>query len=168
MKLHHYFETAFFYEILSLKLLILSSCVYCYSFQKSEWKLHRIECQALSRLSKERRKSLTPSLRLMVRLYLKRKLQNERVNNLNLLLHFQCFDFDDAALPSFSYLPYGDSQIVVELFLQRYDSLIQFMESFAIISCHHHTVVSSIFFSPLLVQLSTVLNLFWESISYLD
>lgn len=51
---------------------------YCGSTcQKSEWKLHRLECNALSRLEKEKRKAVTPSIRLMVRLYLRRKLQNE-------------------------------------------------------------------------------------------
>ncbi|KAJ4700614.1 histone-lysine N-methyltransferase ASHR1-like [Melia azedarach] len=53
---------------------------YCGSgCQKLEWKLHRVECQALSRLDKEKRKSVTPSIRLMVKLYLRRKLQSEMV-----------------------------------------------------------------------------------------
>ncbi|WCJ43608.1 Histone-lysine N-methyltransferase ASHR1 [Euphorbia peplus] len=53
---------------------------YCGSTcQKFEWKLHRLECIALSKLDKERRKSVTPSIRLMVRLYLRRKLQNDKV-----------------------------------------------------------------------------------------
>ncbi|KAL9245528.1 hypothetical protein vseg_019171 [Gypsophila vaccaria] len=49
------------------------------SCQKTDWKLHRVECQALSNVEKERLKYLTPSIRLMVKLYLKRKLQNEKV-----------------------------------------------------------------------------------------
>ncbi|GAB2235212.1 hypothetical protein Droror1_Dr00027706 [Drosera rotundifolia] len=53
---------------------------YCRSTcQKSDWKLHRVECQALSKLEKERLKSLTPSVRLMVKLYLRRKLESEKV-----------------------------------------------------------------------------------------
>lgn len=55
-----------------------------YNFQKSEWKLHRLECIALSRLEKEKRKAVTPSIRLMVRLYLRRKLQNEMVITLSI------------------------------------------------------------------------------------
>ncbi|XP_057987023.1 histone-lysine N-methyltransferase ASHR1 isoform X7 [Hevea brasiliensis] len=52
---------------------------YCGSTcQKSEWKLHRLECDALSKLDKDRRKSVTPSIRLMVKLYLWRKLQSEK------------------------------------------------------------------------------------------
>ncbi|KAH9605634.1 hypothetical protein KSS87_003039 [Heliosperma pusillum] len=45
------------------------------SCQKKDWKLHRVECQALSNIEKEKLKYLTPSIRLMVKLYLKRKLQ---------------------------------------------------------------------------------------------
>ncbi|KAF6139503.1 hypothetical protein GIB67_005140 [Kingdonia uniflora] len=49
------------------------------SCQKSDWKFHQLECKALARLDKGRRKSLTPSIRLMTRLCLRRMLQNERV-----------------------------------------------------------------------------------------
>ncbi|KAI7753510.1 hypothetical protein M8C21_031974 [Ambrosia artemisiifolia] len=53
---------------------------YCGSrCQKSDWKLHRLECQLLSQLEKNRIRSLTPSIRLMVKLYLKKKLQDEKV-----------------------------------------------------------------------------------------
>ncbi|KAL2339833.1 hypothetical protein Fmac_007773 [Flemingia macrophylla] len=64
----------------------LSRCsrcqVACYcgtSCQRSEWKLHRLECEALSRLDRDKRKSVTPSIRLMVRLYLRRKLQHDKI-----------------------------------------------------------------------------------------
>ncbi|TYJ45853.1 hypothetical protein E1A91_A02G084200v1 [Gossypium mustelinum] len=49
------------------------------SCQKLEWKLHRLECQLLAKLDKERRKSVTPTIRMMVKLYLRRKLQNGNV-----------------------------------------------------------------------------------------
>ncbi|KAF8377029.1 hypothetical protein HHK36_030401 [Tetracentron sinense] len=67
----------------SINLKKCSACQvvwYCGSTcQKSDWKLHRLECQALAQLSNDRRKLLTPSIRLMVRLYLRRKLQSEQV-----------------------------------------------------------------------------------------
>jgi hypothetical protein len=47
--------------------------------QKEEWELHKLECQAISALTEDRRKMLTPTIRLMVRLILKRKLQREKV-----------------------------------------------------------------------------------------
>lgn len=59
--------------------------------QKSEWKLHRLECEALSKLPKERRRAVTPSLRLMIRLYCRSKLQSQKVNNQFLNTGFLCF-----------------------------------------------------------------------------
>ncbi|KAL5066331.1 hypothetical protein RYX36_028068 [Vicia faba] len=47
--------------------------------QKSAWRLHRFECEALSRLDDHKRKSVTPSIRLMLKLYLRRKLQNDKI-----------------------------------------------------------------------------------------
>lgn len=53
---------------------------YCSSnCQKEEWKLHQLECRAMTALTEDRKKMLTPTIRLMVRLALKRKLQNEKV-----------------------------------------------------------------------------------------
>ncbi|CAN6303777.1 unnamed protein product [Urochloa humidicola] len=79
------------------KILVGSSCDHCYassnlkkcSFcrvtwycssdcQKEEWKLHQLECRAMAALTEDRKKMLTPTIRLMVRLVLKRKLQNEK------------------------------------------------------------------------------------------
>lgn len=54
--------------------------LYCDRFQKSDWKLHSAECRALSKVDKERVKSLTPSLRLMVKLCIRRKLETEKVS----------------------------------------------------------------------------------------
>ena len=47
--------------------------------QKAEWKLHQLECRAMEALTEDRKKMLTPTIRLMVRLVLKRKLQYEKV-----------------------------------------------------------------------------------------
>jgi SET and MYND domain-containing protein len=47
--------------------------------QKEEWKLHQLECRVMAALTEDREKMLTPTIRLMVRLVLKRKLQNEKV-----------------------------------------------------------------------------------------
>ncbi|KAK6114806.1 hypothetical protein DH2020_007075 [Rehmannia glutinosa] len=63
---------------------------YCSSTcQKSDWKLHCVECQALKKVDKERLKSITPSIRLMVRLCIRRKLENQKMANLvNLILQW--------------------------------------------------------------------------------
>ncbi|KAG7534141.1 hypothetical protein ISN45_Aa08g017200 [Arabidopsis thaliana x Arabidopsis arenosa] len=41
--------------------------------------LHCHECKALTRLEKEKRKFVTPTIRMMVKLYIKRNVQNEKV-----------------------------------------------------------------------------------------
>ncbi|XP_022993816.1 histone-lysine N-methyltransferase ASHR1 [Cucurbita maxima] len=67
----------------SINLKKCSACKvawYCSSTcQKSEWKLHRLECDALARLDKDRHKSVTPSIRLIIKLFIRRKLQSEKV-----------------------------------------------------------------------------------------
>ncbi|CAN6281733.1 unnamed protein product [Urochloa humidicola] len=79
------------------KILVGSSCDHCFASsnlkkcsvcrvtwycssdcQKEEWKLHQLECRAMAALTEDRKKMLTPTIRLMVRLVLKRKLQNEK------------------------------------------------------------------------------------------
>nr|CAB3499011.1 unnamed protein product [Digitaria exilis] len=80
------------------KILVGSSCDHCFASnnlkkcsvcrvtwycssdcQKKEWKQHQLECRAMAALPEDRKKMLTPTIRLMVRLILKRKLQNEKV-----------------------------------------------------------------------------------------
>jgi SET and MYND domain-containing protein len=52
-------------------------CILC---QKKEWLLHKYECQATVKLFKEKQRTLTSSLRLMLRLWIKRRLQAEGVS----------------------------------------------------------------------------------------
>ncbi|GAV76217.1 SET domain-containing protein/zf-MYND domain-containing protein [Cephalotus follicularis] len=47
--------------------------------QKLDWKLHRLECRALKTLEKQWQIYVLPTIRLNVRLYIRRKLQNEKV-----------------------------------------------------------------------------------------
>ena len=64
-------------------IMLLISPFFCHCnmllVQKEEWKLHQLECRAMAALTEDRKKMLTPTIRLMVRLVLKRKLQNEKV-----------------------------------------------------------------------------------------
>ncbi|AQK63624.1 Histone-lysine N-methyltransferase ASHR1 [Zea mays] len=65
---------------------------------KEEWKLHQLECRAMAALTEDRKKMLTPTIRLMVRLALKRKLQNEKMANLvSLILPFIELDLKEIA-----------------------------------------------------------------------
>ncbi|KAJ6735776.1 HISTONE-LYSINE N-METHYLTRANSFERASE ASHR1 [Salix viminalis] len=118
---------------------------YCGSTcQKSEWKLHRLECIALSRLEKEKRKAVTPSIRLMVRLYLRRKLQNEMfipasvTDSCNfveaLVSHLK--DLDEKQL-----VLYAQMASLVHLILQWPEiNLKEIAENFSKLACNAHTI----------------------------
>ncbi|BBN09598.1 [histone H3]-lysine4/36 N-trimethyltransferase SMYD [Marchantia polymorpha subsp. ruderalis] len=51
----------------------------CTSCQRKEWKLHKSECQMMVKLSQAKQKLPPPSLRLIVRLVIKRRLQASNV-----------------------------------------------------------------------------------------
>lgn len=118
---------------------------YCGSTcQKSDWKLHRLECNALSRLEKERQKSLTPSIRLMVKLYMRRKLQSEKImpttarDNYNLVeaLVSHITDIDEKQL-----VLYAQMANLVNLILQWPDiNVKEIAENFSKLACNAHTI----------------------------
>ncbi|KAL9446707.1 hypothetical protein AB3S75_014384 [Citrus x aurantiifolia] len=121
---------------------------YCGSnCQKLEWKLHRLECQVLSRLDKEKRKSVTPSIRLMLKLYLRRKLQNDNVipstatDNYSLVeaLVAHMSDIDEKQL-----LLYAQMANLVNLILQWPEiSIKEIAENFSKLACNAHTICDS-------------------------
>lgn len=59
-----------------------SSCKsvwYCsFACQRREWSIHKYECKCLVKLMAEKGRDLTPSLRLMLRLLIKRRLQKDK------------------------------------------------------------------------------------------
>lgn len=64
-------------RILSLKLLSPA----CNShLQRKEWVHHKFECAILARLAKDKQRSPTSTLRLVVRLLIKRRLQADKVS----------------------------------------------------------------------------------------
>ncbi|XWS25196.1 hypothetical protein CRYUN_Cryun27aG0049100 [Craigia yunnanensis] len=121
---------------------------YCGSrCQKLEWKLHRLECLALAKLDKERRKSVTPTIRMMVKLYLRRKLQNENVipvtalDNYNLVeaLVSHMSDIDEKQL-----VLYAQMANLVNLILQCPDiDIKEIAENFSKFACNAHTICDS-------------------------
>ncbi|XP_022768227.1 histone-lysine N-methyltransferase ASHR1 isoform X2 [Durio zibethinus] len=121
---------------------------YCGSTcQKLEWKLHRLECQALAKLNKERRKSVTPTIRMMVKLYLRRKLQNENVipvtaiDNYNLVeaLVSHMSDIDEKQL-----VLYAQMANLVKLILERPDiDIKEIAENFSKFACNAHSICDS-------------------------
>lgn len=120
---------------------------YCSSrCQKSDWKLHSAECRALSKVDKERVKSLTPSLRLMVKLCIRRKLEIEKIIPTSatesykyveaLVSHMS--DIDEKQL-----LLYAQMANLVNLILQWPNSQIsikEIAESFSKLACNAHTI----------------------------
>ncbi|KAF9599894.1 hypothetical protein IFM89_001840 [Coptis chinensis] len=121
---------------------------YCSSkCQKLEWKLHRLECQALKGLSKDRRQSLTPSIRVMVRLYFRRKLQTEKVipvtatDNYNLVeaLVDHVSDIDEKQL-----VLYSQMANLVNLILQWPNiNIKEVAQNFSKLACNAHTICDS-------------------------
>ncbi|CAA0364667.1 unnamed protein product [Arabidopsis thaliana] len=117
------------------------------SCQKSEWKLHRHECKALTRLEKEKRKFVTPTIRLMVRLYIKRNLQNEKVlpitttDNYSLVeaLVSHMSEIDEKQM-----LLYAQMANLVNLILQFPSvDLREIAENFSKFSCNAHSICDS-------------------------
>ncbi|GMH00279.1 hypothetical protein Nepgr_002118 [Nepenthes gracilis] len=121
---------------------------YCGSTcQKSDWKLHRVECRAISKLEKERQKSLTPSIRLMVKLCLRRKLEVEKViptavtDNYELVeaLVSHMADIDEKQL-----VLYAQMANLVNIILKWHDTnLKEIAENFSKLACNAHTICDS-------------------------
>ncbi|XP_038718397.1 histone-lysine N-methyltransferase ASHR1 isoform X2 [Tripterygium wilfordii] len=121
---------------------------YCGSTcQKSEWKLHRLECTTFSKLDKSRRKSVTSSIRLMVKLYLRRKLQSEKVipstatDNYDLVkelvAHMSNIDEKQLVL-------YAQMANLVNLILQCPEiNIKEIAEIFSKFACNAHTICDS-------------------------
>ncbi|MQL97940.1 hypothetical protein Taro_030639, partial [Colocasia esculenta] len=121
---------------------------YCGSqCQKSEWNLHRLECKALLDLGDDRRKMLTPSLRLMLRLLLRRKLQNDQViqstatDNYGLVkaLVSHMSDIDEKQL-----VLYAQMANLVNLVLPAMEiNIKEVTEIFSKLACNAHTICDS-------------------------
>ncbi|KAL6984421.1 Histone-lysine N-methyltransferase ashr1, variant 2 [Sarracenia purpurea var. burkii] len=128
-----------------------SACqVVCYcgsACQKSDWRVHRLECGALSKLDKHRQKSLTPSIRLMVKLYIRKKLQRGKIipttgtDNFKLVeaLVTHMSDIDEKQL-----ILYAQMANLVNLILQLPDiNIKEIAENFSKLACNAHTICDS-------------------------
>ncbi|CAI9764046.1 unnamed protein product [Fraxinus pennsylvanica] len=123
---------------------------YCGSTcQKLDWKLHSVECKALAKVDKNRVKSITPSIRLMVKLYLRRKLQHQKIvpttatDNYNLVeaLVSHMPDLEEKQL-----VLYAQMANLVALILQWPEQEInikEIAENFSKLSCNAHSICDS-------------------------
>ncbi|CAN8257745.1 unnamed protein product [Cochlearia groenlandica] len=133
------------------KLKKCSACqvvLYCgSSCQKLEWKLHSHECKALTRLDKEKRKLVTPTIRLMVKLYIKKKLQYDKVmpttttDNYSLV---EALVSHMSAIDEKQMMLYAQMANLVNLLLQFPSvDLKEIAENFSKFSCNAHSICDS-------------------------
>ncbi|CAN6869884.1 unnamed protein product [Brassica oleracea] len=117
------------------------------SCQKSEWKLHRHECKALCRLEKEKRMLVTPTIRLMVKLYLKRNFQNEKVIPITTTDDYSLVEALVSHMPELDekqLMLYAQMANLVNLILQFPGiDLKEIAENFSKFSCNAHSICDS-------------------------
>lgn len=115
--------------------------------QKSEWKLHRLECQALSRLDNHKRKSVTPSIRLMLKLYLRRKLQDDKIIPSTAMDNYKLVDALVAHMSDIKeeqLVLYAQMANLVHLILQWPEiNIKEIAEFFSKFACNAHTICDS-------------------------
>ncbi|KAI4367111.1 hypothetical protein MLD38_022882 [Melastoma candidum] len=132
----------------------LSKCSACQvawycgsSCQKSDWNMHRLECKALAMVDKDKRKFVTPSLRLMLKLYIRRRLQQDKVipatvwDNHRLV---EALVAHMSELEEKQLVLYAQMANLVNLILQWPDiDIREITESFSKLSCNAHTICDS-------------------------
>ncbi|PNY04645.1 histone-lysine N-methyltransferase ASHR1-like protein [Trifolium pratense] len=115
--------------------------------QKSEWKLHRLECEALSRLDNLKRKSVTPSIRLMLKLYIRRKLQDEKIIPSNAMDNYKLVEALVAHMSDIKeeqLVLYAQMANLVHLILQWPEiNIKEIAEIFSKFACNAHTICDS-------------------------
>ncbi|KAL1543881.1 histone-lysine N-methyltransferase ASHR1-like [Salvia divinorum] len=120
---------------------------YCSSkCQRSDWKLHSAECKVLSKVDKQRVNSLTPSLLLMVKLCIRRKLEIEKVIPTSAT---ESYKYVEALVSHMSdinekqLLLYAQMANLVNLILQCPDfqlNVKEIAENFSKLACNAHTI----------------------------
>ncbi|KAL7118030.1 hypothetical protein ACP275_03G110000 [Erythranthe tilingii] len=123
---------------------------YCSSnCQKSDWKFHRVECRTLSKVDKERVKLLTPSVRLMVKLCIRRKLEIEKIFPATVADNYKHVDAlvsHMSEVEEKQLILYAQMANLVNLILQWPDSEInikEIAENFSKLACNAHTICDS-------------------------
>ncbi|XP_051123836.1 histone-lysine N-methyltransferase ASHR1 isoform X2 [Andrographis paniculata] len=121
---------------------------YCSSkCQKADWKFHSVECEILPSHEKNR---ITPSIRLMVRLYMRRKLEISKIMPTTAM---EDYKFVDAMVSHYSDI--GEEKLVLYAQMANLVSLILLRwpvsnldikgiaETFSKLACNAHTICDS-------------------------
>ncbi|WJX39177.1 Histone-lysine N-methyltransferase ashr1 [Trifolium repens] len=126
---------------------MMCCCVSFDEIQKSEWKLHCLECEALSRLDNLKRKSVTPSIRLMLKLYIRRKLQDEKIIPTTAIDNYKLVEALVAHMSDIKeeqLVLYAQMANLVHLILQWPEiNIKEIAEIFSKFACNAHTICDS-------------------------
>ncbi|TKV91821.1 hypothetical protein SEVIR_9G123000v4 [Setaria viridis] len=145
------------------KILVRSSCDHCFASsnlrkcsacrvtwycssdcQKEEWKLHQLECRVMAALTEDRKKMLTPTIRLMVRLVLKRKLQNEKAipsSNIDNYYLVEALESHISKVDENQLVLYAQMANLVSLILPSLElDLKEIAHTFSKFACNAHTI----------------------------
>ncbi|CAL9110560.1 unnamed protein product [Musa textilis] len=112
--------------------------------QKSEWKVHQSECRALASLSEDRKKMLTSTIRLMVRLILRKQLQSGQVipttamDNYDLVatLESHISEIDEKQLVLYAQMANLVNLVLPSLMIDLKETT----HNFSKLSCNAHTI----------------------------
>lgn len=119
------------------------------SCQRLDWKIHRVECQSLRKVDEERVKYLTPSIRLMVKLYLRRQLEYEKILLTSAADNYQLVESlvsHMADVNEKQLVLYAQMANLVNLILKWPDSEInikEIAENFSKLACNAHSICDS-------------------------
>ncbi|CAL9170367.1 unnamed protein product [Musa hybrid cultivar] len=112
--------------------------------QKSEWKIHQSECRALAALNEDRKKMLTSTIRLMVRLILRKQLQSEQVIPSSAMDNYDLVATLDSHIPEIDekqLVLYAQMANLVNLVLPSLMiDLKETAHNFSKLSCNAHTI----------------------------
>ncbi|OMO98251.1 hypothetical protein CCACVL1_04275 [Corchorus capsularis] len=138
------------------------------SCQLSDWKMHRLECRAISRLDMNWRNVVAPDICLMVKLYLRRKLQSDKIIPTTATDNYKLVESLVAHMSSISEQEkflYARKAEIVKLILQWPDiNDKQTVENFSKLSRNTHTITGSQM-EPLGIGLYLVISLINHSCS---
>ncbi|KAK6246152.1 hypothetical protein SCA6_009242 [Theobroma cacao] len=113
--------------------------------QRLDWKLHKLECRAISRLEKKWRELVTPEIRLLVKLLIRRKLQCEKaipttpIDNFSLVeaMIAHRYNMETEKVVAFEM----KAEIVKQMLQQPRFNLDEAVNTFCKISCNAHAIV---------------------------